>query len=220
MGAEPHHLRSSRFCCTRSQKPRASPDSICADAGAVAEGDLFHFAALGVGGKLVAIAAAHVRHIDAQDPQQAVAFAGRDFAQRAEHAFDLVVRFGRASAVDAIGVGAAENRHDADFRSKKVLQEDDLKFDRVLDRVAVIFHGGGVAGFILDFVDEAEVGDGFAVGGRERLAGEAEAVGLAVMGGAENHESAFGVGGREGGVGCAIGVDASEGADVGGGDGD
>src|SRR5579863_2402373 len=37
------------------------------DAGAVAESDLFHFAALGGGGKLVAIAAAHMRHVDAED---------------------------------------------------------------------------------------------------------------------------------------------------------
>ncbi len=161
-----------------------------------------------------------MRHVDAEDPQEAIAFARRDFAERAEHALHVVVRFGRAAAINAVCVGAAENRHDADFRTKQVLQEDDLEFDGVLDRVAIVFHGGGVAGFVENFVDELDIGDGFAEGSREGFTGEAEAVGGAVMRGAEDHEGAFGVGRREGGIACAVGIDASEGADVGGGDGD
>src|SRR5580704_7842201 len=121
----------------------------------------------------------------------------------------MVVSLRRAAVVDAVGVGAAQNGDDADVRSEQVLQEDHLEFNGVLDGVAVVLHRRGVAGFGQNFVDERGVGDGFAIGRQEGLAGEAEAVGGAVMGGAENDESAVGVGGREGGIGGAIGVDAS-----------
>src|SRR5258708_39512233 len=109
----------------------------------------------------------------------------------------MVVRFGGSAAINAVGVGAAENRHDADVGSKEMLEEDDLKFDGVLNGVGVVLHRGGVAGFGEDFADEVQVGDGFAIGGREGLAGEAEAVGLAVVRGAEDNEGTIGVGGGE-----------------------
>jgi hypothetical protein len=54
------------------------------DAQTVAPGDIFHLFAIGGGLEAVSIPAAHVSHIDAQHPQQAVAFARRDFAQRAD----------------------------------------------------------------------------------------------------------------------------------------
>src|ERR1700722_254024 len=53
------------------------------DTSSIAEGDLFHLAMFGSGGKRVAITAAHVRHVDAEDPQEAIAFARRDLAERA-----------------------------------------------------------------------------------------------------------------------------------------
>ena len=73
------------------------------------------------------------------------------------------------------------------------------------DRLAVILHHGALARGGGDLVDQREIGDCLAEGSREVLARETEAVGLAIVRGAQNYESAIGIGGRERGVGGPIG---------------
>ena len=88
----------------------------------------------------------------------------------------------------------------------------------MLDRVAVVFHQRTVSGAACDLVDQSEVRAGFAEGRHERLAREAEAIGLPVVRRAQDHERPFGIGGSERSIRSAIGIDAAEGADVGSGD--
>ena len=127
-------------------EPVGIPVCHALNALAVALCDFRHFVLSGVGVERVAVAASHVCHVDAKDPQQAVSFLRREFAQGAEGSADTFVVFGHSAFIQAPGVRAAQHRHDADVGSEQVLQEDHLEFDRVLDGVTVIFHEGSAAG--------------------------------------------------------------------------
>ena len=122
--------------------------------------------------------------------------------------------FRQTLAIDAVGIGSAQNRYDADARAEQVLQENHLKFDGVFDRVAVILHQDGVRRGSGEFVHDRQIGLRFAEGRDEGFAGEAEAFRRAVMRRAEDHERSIGIGGRKRGVGGSIGRDAAERADV------
>jgi len=50
------------------------------NAGKIANGDLLHLAFFGVSLEAIAITAAHVRHVYAEHPDQAIALARRDIA--------------------------------------------------------------------------------------------------------------------------------------------
>ncbi len=130
------------------------------DAGAVALFDVEHVGLAGEGGEGVAVAGAHVGHVDAEDEEEAVGFAGGDFAECAEESVDTGSFFGHASVVEAAAVGAAEDGEDADLRAEDVLQKQHLELDGVLDRVAVVFHADGGGGFGGEFVDEGGVAEG------------------------------------------------------------
>ena len=151
------------------------------DALVVALFDVEHVGLVGEGGEGIAVSGAHVCHIDAEDEEEAVGFAGGDFAEGSEEAIDAGGVFGHASVVKAAGVGAAEDGEDADFGAEEVLQEQHLEFDGVFDRVAVVFHADGGGGFGGELVDEGGVAERGTEGGAEGFAGEAEAVGFAVV---------------------------------------
>jgi hypothetical protein len=188
------------------------------DALAVALFDVAHVGLAGDGGEGVAVAGADVGHVDAEDEEEAVGFAGGDIAEGIEERGDAGGVFGHAAVVEAAGVSAAEDGENADFGAVEVLQEQDLEFDGVFDRVAVVLHADGGWGFGGEFVDEGGVAWGGAEGGAEGFAGEAEGVGFAVVRGAKDDEGAVRVRVVEGAVGFAVGLPAAEGADVGGGD--
>ena len=184
------------------------------DAQTIAPGDIFHLSAIGGGFEAVSVAAAHVRHVDAQHPQQAVAFTRGDFAQRADGSFHGFVVIGLPARLHAARESSAQHRQHLYVRPEQVLQKHHLKLDGMLDRVAVVFHQRAVSGRARDLVDQGQVGAGFAERSDEGFAREAEAVGLSVMRGAQDHERLFGIGGRERGIRRAIGIDTAKGADV------
>ncbi len=93
-----------------------------------------------MGRESILIARAHVRHIHAQNPKKFVAFALAHFAQRFEKRLRLVVVFRFAATSNAARERPAENRQDAHVRSQRVLQEDQLQLDGVLERMAEILH--------------------------------------------------------------------------------
>ena len=153
-------------------------------------------------------------HVDAQNPEEAIAFARGHFAQRSEEAAHAIVGFGRAAAIQAVGVLAAENRQNANVRAVDVLQEDHLQFDGVLERVAIVFHDHRRAAVGRQPVDQCGVGGGFAERSHERFARQAEVFGRAVVGSGQDDESAVLQFRAERLIGGAIGLPSAFGAHV------
>ncbi len=75
-----------------------------------------------------------------------------------------------------------------------MLKKYDLKFDRVLDGVAVVFHRSGVADFGRETVHDFEVRARIAEGSAERFPCQAETVRRAVVRCSKDDESAIGIG--------------------------
>ena len=155
----------------------------------VAFGNLGHDALVGMRGKTVVIPRAHVRHVDAQNPEETIAFARGHLAQRFQKALHAIVILGRASRIQAVGELSAKNRKDANVRAIDMLQEDDLKLDGVLEGMAVVFHEHGVAAARREPVDQRGIGGAFAERRHERFSREAEVLGLAVVRGCQDDES-------------------------------
>ena len=114
----------------------------------------------------------------------------------------------------------AQNRKDANVGAIKILQEEHLKFDGVLDRMAVIFHANRLRRGLREFVHEADIGDGFAERRHKRFTRQAKAVRFAIMRSAEHDEGTLLVRREHGGISVAIRFPTAKGADVRRGDAD
>ena len=129
------------------------PEAFCVtgddpiDPPAVARGDVKHQPLIGVSGEWIAIAPAHMSHVDAQHPEQPAALARRQIAEGAEEAAYIFVVFRRAALVNTASERAAQDRQNADIRTVAVLQEQHLELDGVLDGVTVILHDDRAGGF-------------------------------------------------------------------------
>src|SRR5207248_2226194 len=121
----------------------------------------------------------HMRHVYAKHPEQSIRLLRGNLAQAPQEALHRIVRLRHTAVMDAVGVGAAKNGQYADIRTIQMLQEEHLKFDRVLDRMAVVLHDRGRFGGKL--IDQVQIGDCLSKRSSEALAGEAETVRLAVM---------------------------------------
>src|SRR5207249_1976082 len=96
------------------------------DPPAVARGDFEHQTLIGVSGEWIAIAPAHMSHVDAQHPEKALALARRHIAEGAEEAAYIVVVLGGAAFVDAAPERAAQDRQNPDIGPINVLQKQNL----------------------------------------------------------------------------------------------
>jgi hypothetical protein len=147
------------------------------------------------GGKGIAIAPAHVRHIDAQHPKQTRALARFQFRQHVQESAHVVVFFRHAATlIDTARIRTAQNRHDANIGAVEILQKQNLEFDGVLHGVAIVLHVHRAAAFFGEPIHQRGVRPAFADRRDVRLACQAEAFRFAVMGRAQHDEGAVAIG--------------------------
>ena len=104
------------------------------------------------------VAHAHVGHVHAENPEQAIAFAVAQFPERLQELLHAVVVFRLAAVNQTLGIRPAQHRKDAHIRSQDVLQEDHLQLDGMFEGVAVILHVHGRAAVSGQPVHQARIG--------------------------------------------------------------
>jgi hypothetical protein len=80
----------------------------------------------------------HMGHIDTHHPEQTIFLSLSNLAQRPKKAPDMLVIFRKSAWTHTSSKRSAQKRKYAHVRSVNGLQEDHLKFDRVLDRIAIV----------------------------------------------------------------------------------
>ncbi len=190
------------------------------DAILVPLGDGRHGSLIGASTVTIAIAPAHVRHVDAQHPKQAIAFARRDISQGVEKLLHVLVCLGLPALVDTAREGSAQDRKNSDVGPVQILKKQDLKLNGVLHGVAVVLHSDCVECVCREFIHQLHVGDGFTQRCHERLASEPEDVGVSVVRSSEHDKGAVLIRGQQIRVSIAVGFPASHRADVRSGDSD
>ena len=186
---------------------------------AIARLDFDQRTLVGANGLPVAVAAAHVGEVDAEHEAESTSLAGGQLAEGVEEAGHPRCAFGRRTGPGPLDERAAEDRHDANVGAVEVLQEHHLELDRVLDGVAVVFQHDGAGRRARQRVDDWNLGGRGAERRSVRFAGQPEAIGLAVVRGAQHDEDAVArIGGKRPVRGGVTG-DAALGTDVRGRDG-
>ena len=95
-----------------------------------------------------------------------------------------------------------------------MLQKYHLELDGMLDRVAVVFHPGGLARLCRELLHQCGVRDRVAKRSLERLPRQPDTIRMPVMRRSQDDERTPGVLRRERRVGGPIGLDAAEGTYV------
>ena len=85
------------------------------------------------------------------------------------------------SGLEALKERAAQDGKNFDVRGNRLLEKDDLKFDRMLDRMAIVFHDDGVAGLSRQSLEQVHVDVCSAKRRHVRLSCESELFRRAVM---------------------------------------
>ena len=95
-----------------------------------------------------------MRHVHAEHPDQVVALALVQFAERVEEALHAVVVLRVAALVKAAGERPAQDRQNLHVGPEHVLEEDHLELDRVLEGEAVVLHRHRRASAVGEPVDQ------------------------------------------------------------------